>query len=364
MPRAVAIVIPILDDWRSFAALVMRISNQFTGCGVTFRICAVDDGSTAPFDLDSIVLPEDSCIESIEVIHLALNLGHQRAIAVGLCTVAGADDIDSVLVMDGDGEDRPADVAALLAANLHNPTRVVVAHRTKRSEPGFFRLGYCVYKLLFRALTGESISFGNFCIMPLAAVERLVRMPELWNNLAATIMRSRLPYVSVPTVRGLRFAGDSKMALPSLIVHGLSAMSVHIDTIFARLLLAAASIAGIAVFGILVVGIIRTATDLAIPGWASTIIGDLLIILFQTLIIMAAASLTMLAGRSSRPIVPIVDFRPFVARRRRFCRTSLRRQSRSPPRDSGITETQGAQRRNGDHCGIRSADQPHYRSCN
>jgi hypothetical protein len=318
MLRTVAVVIPILDDWSSFEALVGQISNQFTGCGVMFHIYAVDDGSIAPFDLDSIVLPEDSCIESIEIIHLALNLGHQRAIAVGLCTVASADDIDSVLVMDGDGQDRPADIAALLAANLHNPAKVVVAQRTKRSEPGFFRLWYCLYKLLFRALTGKRISFGNFSIMPRAAVERLVRMPELWNNFAATIMRSRLPYITVPTVRGTRFDGQSSMRLPSLIVHGLSAMSVHIDTIFARLLLAAASIAGTAMFGILVVGVIRTATDLAIPGWATTIVGDLLVIVLQTLIIMAAASLTMLAGRSSRPVVPIVDFRPFVARRQRF----------------------------------------------
>lgn len=318
MRRTIAVVVPILDDWESFAALVGKISHQFTGCGVVFRIYAVDDGSTARFELASLALPDDSCIESIELIHLALNLGHQRAIAVGLCTIADDDDIDGVLVMDGDGQDRPIDIAALLAANLRNPTRIVVAQRTKRSEPGFFRLAYCLYKLLFRALTGKGISFGNFCIMPPAAVGRLVRMPELWNNLAASIMRSRLPYVTVPTVRGTRFDGYSKMGLTSLIVHGLSAMSVHIDTIFARLLLAAASIAGVAVSGILVVGIIRTATDLAIPGWAKTIVGDLLIILFQMLVIVAAASLTMLAGRSSRPIVPVIDFQPFVARRQRF----------------------------------------------
>lgn len=308
-------MIPILDDWGSFATLVTQISHEFTGCGVRFQIYAVDDGSIAPLDLDSIVLPHDSCIESLEVIHLALNLGHQRAIAVGLCMIAGAADIDSVLVMDGDGEDRPADIAALLAANLRNPARIVVAQRTKRSEPGFFRVGYCLYKLLFRVLTGQKISFGNFSMIPRAAVDRLVRMPELWNNLAASIMRSRLPYTSVATVRGLRFAGRSRMDLASLTVHGLSAMSVHIDRIFARLLLAAASIAGIALTGILVVGVIRTATDLAIPGWATTAAGDLLIILFQALVITVAASLTMLAGRSHRPIVPIVDFRPYVTRR-------------------------------------------------
>jgi polyisoprenyl-phosphate glycosyltransferase len=136
-------------------------------------------------------------------------------------------------------------------------------------------------------------------------------------------MRSRLPYTRVPTVRGRRFADHSTMDLVSLIVHGLSAMSVHSDTIFVRVLPAAGLIAGGAVLGILGVSIIRIATDLAIPGWATTAVGDLLIILFQTLVIMVAASLTMLAGRSNRPIIPIVDCRPFVASRDR-CRLGRR----------------------------------------
>jgi hypothetical protein len=252
------------------------------------------------------------------VIRLAVNLGHQRAIAVGLCAIAGADDITGVLVMDSDGEDRPADIAALLAASQQYPTNVVLARRSRRSETRFFRLWYCVYKLLFHVLTGQPISFGNFCIIPSSALGRLVHMPELWNNLAASVMRSRLPYVMVPTVRGSRFAGRSTMGFVALIVHGLSAMSVHGDTIFVRVLLAAAGIAGIAILGILGVALVRLATDLAIPGWATTAVGDLLIILLQTLVIVIAASLTMLAGRSNRPIVPIVDCRPFVARRDRY----------------------------------------------
>lgn len=319
MTKTITIVTPVLDDWRSFAALLGDLSHQFTGVGLAFRVYAVDDGSLAVFDPASIILPADSCIVSIEVIRLAVNLGHQRAIAVGLCTIAEAGDTDGVLVMDSDGEDRPADVAALLAANQQYPTKIVLARRSRRSEAGFFRLWYCAYKLLFHVLTGQPICFGNFCIMPSSAVGRLVHMPELWNNLAASIIRSRLPYLMVPTMRGSRFAGRSTMGFVSLIVHGLSAMSVHIDTIFVRVLLAAACIASVAAVGILGVGVIRLATDLAIPGWATTAVGDLLIILLQTLVIVVAATLTMLAGRSNRPIVPIIDCRPFIARRER-CR--------------------------------------------
>jgi polyisoprenyl-phosphate glycosyltransferase len=149
----------------------------------------------------------------------------------------------------------------------------------------------------------------------MATVQRLVHMPELWNNLAACILRSRLPYTTVPTVRGTRYTGRSTMNLVSLVVHGLSVMSVHSDVIFVRALLVAAFVAAVSIAGIAAVTITRFATDLAIPGWATTAVGNLLIILLQTVVIITAASLTMLAGRSSRPIIPIVDCAPYIVRR-------------------------------------------------
>jgi polyisoprenyl-phosphate glycosyltransferase len=322
MAKTIAIVTPILDDWASFALLVTEIAERFTGSEFTFHVVAVDDGSAASFDPAGVVLPPGSCIKSLEIIRLAANLGHQRAIAVGLCAIADSE-ADAVVVMDSDGQDRPADMAALLAASVERPRHVVLAQRTKRSEPRVFRLCYGTYKLLFRALTGQAISFGNYCVLPMAAVCRLVHMPELWNNLAASIIRSRLPYMTVPTMRGSRSTGDSRMNFVSLIVHGLSAMSVHTDMIFIRMLLAAGLVAGMAGLGVVAVTAIRFTTRLAIPGWATTAVGDLLVILLQTLVIVVAASLTVLAGRSNRPIVPIVDCPCFIAERMR-CRLTRR----------------------------------------
>jgi hypothetical protein len=317
MTKTIAIVTPVLDDWVSFAVLADEISDLFTGSDFIFHIYAVDDGSSAPFDADAMELPEASCILSIEVIRLAANLGHQRAVAVGLCAVADSTEMDAVLVMDCDGQDRPADIALLLATSLRHPRHVVLAKRARRSETYTFRLWYGVYKLLFYALTGQPINFGNYCLLPMEAVRRLVHMPELWNNLAASIMRSRLAYTTVPITRGARFAGRSRMNLIALILHGLSAMSVYTDTILVRILFAAVFIGAAAALGVAAVAGIRIATDLAIPGWATVAAGDLMIILFQTLVIVVAATLTFLAGRSHRPFVPIVDCRVFVAHRER-----------------------------------------------
>jgi hypothetical protein len=177
MTRTIAIVTPILDDWVSFAVLVEEISCLFTGSDFTFHICAVDDGSIIPFDPNAVALPEPSCILSIEVIRLAANLGHQRAIAVGLCANAESTAIDSVLVMDGDGQDRPVDIALLLATSFRHPQHIVLAQRAKRSESFVFRLWYGLYRLLFYALTGQPINFGNFSLIPMAAVRRLAHMP-------------------------------------------------------------------------------------------------------------------------------------------------------------------------------------------
>jgi hypothetical protein len=128
-------------------------------------------------------------------------------------------------------------------------------------------------------------------------------------------MRSRLPYITVPTERGTRYAGRSSMNLVALVVHGLSAMSVYTDMIFVRVLIAAGTLGAVSVLGIIGVTLIRFATDLAIPGWATAMVGDLFIILLQTVVIVIATSLMMLAGRSNRPIIPIVDAWPFVAGR-------------------------------------------------
>lgn len=323
MASRFVILTPVLDDWPSFSQLVGEIARQYRAEDVTFEIVAVDDGSTDTCEPAMLPpLPPDSCITGVSVVRLALNLGHQRAIAVGLVSVSERRDIDGVIVMDSDGEDRPDDIGALISLWCAHPTLVILARRAKRSETAMFKTGYLAYRVLFRALIGRGISFGNFCLLPAAAVRRLVHMPELWNNLPAAIIRGRLRHRAVQTSRGTRYAGRSKMNLPSLIVHGLSAMSVYTDVIFVRVLMAASAICGLSVAAMFAVAFVRLATNLAIPGWATTVFGDLLVILVQALILIVATTLMLLANRSTRQLIPVADTAAFVAE----TQTILRRQ--------------------------------------
>ncbi|HTS90508.1 MAG TPA: glycosyltransferase [Stellaceae bacterium] len=316
MAARIAVVTPVFNDWECFAALVAELSERFAGSGTSFDVIALDDGSIEPFDEGALVLRPGGAVASVEVLPLATNLGHQRAIAIGLCAAVELDEAESVLVMDCDGEDRPSDIERLLEASRENPARIVFAKRARRSEGLAFRACYALYKGLFRLLTGRAISFGNFALIPMAAARRLVHTADLWNNVAAAILRSRVPYVAVPTERGHRYAGNSSMNPIALIMHGLSAMSVYSDLIFVRVLVTAGAVAALSVAGIAVVAAIRFATDLAIPGWASMIVGDLAIILMQTTVLMIATSLMMLTLRSSRPMVPLVDSRAYLGERR------------------------------------------------
>jgi glycosyltransferase involved in cell wall biosynthesis len=317
MAKTIAIVTPVLDDWEALTALLADIAEALRGLPVMLHVYAVDDGSTEAVEAADIALPRHSCIVSFEIVRLAANLGHQRAIAVGLCAVVEDGTADAILVMDSDGQDRAADVTALLAAARSHPGHVVLAARARRAEPLLFRCCWRFYRLMFRALAGRAIDFGNFSLIPAAAARRLVHMPDLWNHLAAAIMRSRLPCVTVPTARAARSCGGSRMNLAALVVHGLSAMSVYCDVILVRVLLAAATLAGIAGLGIAAVVTIRIATSLAVPGWATAAAGDLLIVMLQIVAIATAASLSLLARRNSRPILPALDCAAFIAARDR-----------------------------------------------
>ena len=127
---------------------------------------------------------------------------------------------------------------------------------------------------------------------------RLMAVPDLWNHYAASVYRARLPQRLVPLPRGRRLAGESKMNFVSLLIHGLSAMSVFSDQVSARLLTAAVGFA-VAAMGLMGVAAgVRWLTDLAVPGWATFTVGLLLVLVVQSLSF-ATLFAFLIAGRRS-----------------------------------------------------------------
>lgn len=311
--KKIAVVTPLFNDWSCLQPLLDTISrlpcHQYI-----FSIFVIDDCSVDEMPAHSVRY--SGCIESVECIRLNCNLGHQRAIAVGLCKVAERAAFDAVIVMDVDGEDKPEDIPGLLSAHAANSNALVVAQRRKRSESLSFRIMYKNFKVLFRILTGKTIDFGNYCLIPGSKLNRLTYMRELWSHMGGALLKSRLPVVKVPTDRGLRYHGRSTMRLSSLVIHGFSAIAVFAETLFVRLIGFCCGLIGLAVILGAVAVVIRFATSAAIPGWATVVVGVAVIIAFQALTLLTIAAIIMIANRSVLPSTPAREAAHLVA----YCR--------------------------------------------
>jgi glycosyltransferase involved in cell wall biosynthesis len=311
--KKVRLVVPVFNDWPAFSIFLRELNRAASTFSVRIAVSAVNDGSTDAPTFSPDYLLNLNNLESVEIIHLSVNVGHQRAIAIGLCVAVEDDDCDAVLIMDADGEDSPDVIEKLMQAAEGRSDYCVVAQRRKRSENLTFKLSYLVYKFIFKLLTARQINFGNFSLLSRSYARRLVKIADLWNNLPAAILRSKLPFKSVPVDRAQRYTGKSKMNFTSLIVHGLSGISVYAEVIFVRLILLTVALACLSGFSVVAVFILRLYFPwLATPGWATTVSFGMLIILVQVLSVTLSSILMLLNSRVQRLIIPIVDYKVYV----------------------------------------------------
>lgn len=289
------VVMPVYEDRASATALIADLAVH---CPEPPYIIAVEDGSLRdPLPASAI---SDAGLSG-EILYLTRNMGHQRAIATGLGYVASRFDADAVVVMDSDGEDRPQSIAALLEQLEQNDVDAVVAQRRKRSETFSFRMFYVVYRMIFHALTGRAIRFGNFTALSGKAVRRLAAMQEVWVHFAASLMVSRLRVGAAATDRGVRYAGKSQMNFVSLSLHGLRSIMVFAEDVLVRVGLFCAALAGVAV-ALLTTAVALKLIGFATPGWFSVASGILIIILMQSGILMFTTLMVSGIVRSAPPL--------------------------------------------------------------
>jgi len=309
-PLRVVILMPLRDDWDSATQLIRLLDQTISSHPYNVHILLVDDGSVQSFRSADFKFPFNA-VQGIRVLRLRRNLGHQRAIAMGLVHVEKAIQCDAVLVMDADGEDTPDGALQLLRA--FSGATAVFAERSRRTESFVFRLFYQLYRFMHRILTGISVRVGNFSILPSRYLGTLAVMSELWNHYAAAVFRSGLPFTTIPIPRGFRITGTSRMNFVSLTAHGMSAMSVFGDVVGVRLLSVSMAASLIAAGGILAITGIRIFTGQAIPDWAIYLLGTLVIILTQFIVVAASFTFTLLYNRNNLSFVPLRDYDFFVA---------------------------------------------------
>ncbi len=309
---SIAILIPVFNDWESLARLLPEIDAVLGSASLEGHVTVVDDGSTvaAPNEFRH---ERYSHLPTVEIIRLSCNLGHQRAIAVGMTHLSklglGA---KPIVIMDGDGEDRPEDIPCLVAELSRQPCDVVFAARTKRTEGYTFRLMYQVYRLVFWLLTGISVRVGNFSALSCSALPRLVVSPDVWNHYAATVLRSRMRFPTLPLPRGKRYLGESHMRYSRLVAHGLSAVAVFSEVVGARLIILFSGVLAIWLVFLGMSLFARLFTTYVLPGWAAIATGVLILFTVQGLLSILIFALTVLGRRSQARIVPLRDAEPFI----------------------------------------------------
>ncbi|MFL2852767.1 MAG: glycosyltransferase family 2 protein [Candidatus Pelagibacter sp.] len=229
--KKVFILIPIYNDWESLIKLLNEINKSVLSLNdYEFKCIVINDASTV---LQPKIL-KPTKFQSLKIINMKENRGHARCNAFGLKYINSKEVFDYVILMDGDGEDRPEEIKNLLKKVENNPEISVVAKRAKRSEGPLFRSLYKIHKIITFIFTGKKINFGYFSCLIKNDINILLNQASLWNNYSGSVKKHIHKYNEIDSVRGFRYFGPSQMSLFNLVIHSFSIISVFKYSVFLR----------------------------------------------------------------------------------------------------------------------------------
>ena len=219
----IKILIPVYNDWKSVSKLLDEINNLSIDSEVQISVIIVNDASNHDRQEEDKNLDN---IFSIKILNMKVNQGHARCIATGLKYIYEKEDFDYVIPMDGDGEDRPEEIKDFIKQIEFSNSKPIVGSRVRRSESLLFQICYKIHKLITFTFTGQSIKFGNFTCLPKSTVEKMINEKATWNSFSGSLTKVEKDLLSMPSTRGTRYFGPSKMSFYNLIKHSLSIISV------------------------------------------------------------------------------------------------------------------------------------------
>ena len=227
----IKILIPIYNDWQSVFKLLENIDSEIESLAAEVSVLIVNDASTEQRPKINLNLNN---LKSIQVINMKENRGHARCNAAGLKYINEREDVDYVIPMDGDGEDRPEEIRLLIEKAKEYPDTVITANRIKRSEGLLFKFCYLTHKYLTFVFTGQSIKFGNYTCLTKSAVDKMSKEAATWSSFSGSLSKVVKDRRSVPSIRGSRYFGPSKMSFINLLKHSLSIVAVYKFTVLIR----------------------------------------------------------------------------------------------------------------------------------
>ena len=232
--KKIIILIPVYNDWESLIKLldeIGKITNNVKN--FSFECILVNDSSTQ--NLPYLKKPKN--LVSLKILNMKKNQGHARCNAFGIRYVVENENFDYLILMDGDGEDRPEEIRGFIDQSLKNPEYSIVAKRVKRSEGFFFQILYQIHKILTIILTGKNINFGNYTFLKKEDVRKISEAPSLWSSFSGTVKKIVKDYKEIESIRGLRYFGPSKMSFLNLLLHSFSIIAVFKYHVFLRFII-------------------------------------------------------------------------------------------------------------------------------
>jgi len=229
--KKIIILIPVFNDWESLVKLLNEINNSIQDIeNCQFNCIVINDSSTVAQPQIS----KPSNIESLKIINMRENKGHARCNAFGIRHINKNETFDYVILMDGDGEDRPIEIRDLVSRILIDPEISVVAKRIKRSEGPIFQSMYQIHKLITYIFTGKKINFGNYSCLTKQDINYLSEKASLWSSYSGSVKKNLKKLNEINSIRGIRYFGPSKMSFLSLLIHSFAIIAVFKHQVFLR----------------------------------------------------------------------------------------------------------------------------------
>jgi glycosyltransferase involved in cell wall biosynthesis len=150
----VSVVIPVFNEREALEPLLAEVGEALATIGRRSEVVFVDDGST---DGSTEVLERLARERNgVRLVRLRRNFGKAAGLRAGLDQSRGA----VVVTLDGDGQDDPAEIPALLA-KLDEGYDVVSGWKRQRRDPPFKRWGSRVFNRLTARLSGVPLHDVN-----------------------------------------------------------------------------------------------------------------------------------------------------------------------------------------------------------
>lgn len=215
----ISVVVPVFNEEDLVDELHRRIVVALNGCGETWQVCYVNDGSSDR--TLELLLARQRQDHHVVVVNLSRNWGHQAAVSAGLSIANG----DAVVLMDGDLQDPPEVIPDMIRA-WREGAEVVAAVRTGRRETGLRRL---LFPLFYRVLGLLSdfplpLNAGIFGLLDRRAADAIRNLSE--SNRYLPGLRSWIGYrmATVYYHRDERAAGRPKQTLLKLLKYAFDAI--------------------------------------------------------------------------------------------------------------------------------------------